>query len=336
MPNPPPFSVTSDAATTASVSRTQDQRVSRLRLRIAAAVFVTICVAFCALPLLTSNTSFAFYLMLWLVMTSAINICVGFTGYLPFGYVAFYGAGAYATGVCHKVLGWPMLPSLLFAGGIGMALALLFAPTLRLKGVYFGIVSLALATIVRLVIANLPETLTGGSIGLILAASNNPVLSYYAMLAVLAATLACVTWLSVSRLGHALKAIRDDDDAAACVGIDVPKTRLKAWLLAALFPALAGGVEAWHTNVVDPEYAFHVLVTAKSIVYAMAGGFGTILGPVVGTVTLLGIDHIIWQRFPLVNLLLLGLIIVLLMLFLPRGIVGGLLLRYPALRRYIA
>jgi len=150
------------------------------------------------------------------------------------------------------------------------------------------------------------------------------------------ATLATVTWLSVSRLGRALKAIRDDDGAAACVGIHVPNTRLKAWLLAALFPALAGGIEAWYTNVVDPEYAFNVLITAKSIIYAMAGGFGTILGPVVGTLALLGIDHMIWQKFPVVNLLLLGLIIVLLMLFLPRGIVGSLLKRKPQLRRYIA
>jgi branched-chain amino acid transport system permease protein len=217
-----------------------------------------------------------------------------------------------------------------------VAIALLLAPTLRLRGVYFGIVSLALATIVKLVISNLPQSFTGGSMGIILSNANNPAHSYYAMLIVMGATLATVTWLSVSRLGRALKAIRDDDGAAACVGIHVPNTRLKAWLLAALFPALAGGIEAWYTNVVDPEYAFHVLITAKSIIYAMAGGFGTILGPVAGTLALLGIDHVIWQRFPVVNLLLLGLIIVLLMLFLPRGIVGSLIKRKPQLRRYIA
>ncbi|KAG0904775.1 hypothetical protein G6F68_018879 [Rhizopus microsporus] len=68
----------------------------------------------------------------------------------------------------------------------------------------------------------------------------------------------------------------------------------------------------------------------------MAGGFGTILGPVVGTLALVGIDHMIWQKFPVVNLLLLGLIIVLLMLFLPRGIIGSLIKRKPQLRRYIA
>ncbi|MBB5213876.1 branched-chain amino acid ABC transporter permease [Parapusillimonas granuli] len=324
------------AVPAAHATRAQDQRISQLRIQIAAAVFLAIVAVFCVLPLFASNTSFAFYLMLWIIMASAINISVGFTGYLPFGYVVFYGIGAYATGICYKVLGWPIFPSLLLAGGFGIALAMLFAPTLRLKGVYFGIVSLALATIVRLVISNLPSEITGGSMGLILAGSNNPVLSYYTMLLVLVLTLACVLWLSASSLGKALKAIRDDDGAAACVGINVPRTRLKAWVLAAVFPALAGGIEAWHTNVVDPEYAFHVLVTAKSIVYAMAGGFGTILGPVVGTTALLGIDHIIWQKFPLINLLLLGLVIVLLMLFLPRGIVGGLLRRYPQLRRYIA
>jgi branched-chain amino acid transport system permease protein len=316
----------------AASHRAQDQRAVRLRTRIAIIVFAGLAAGLALIPMATSNISFAFYLMLWITMASAMNICVGFTGYLPFGYVVFYGVGSYATGICYKILGWPILPSLLAAGGVGVAIALLLAPTLRLRGVYFGIVSLALATIVKLIISNLPQSFTGG----ILSNANNPTHSYYAMLAVMGATLATVTWLSVSSLGRALKAIRDDDGAAACVGIHVPNTRLKAWLLAALFPALAGGIEAWYTNVVDPEYAFHVLITAKSIIYAMAGGFGTILGPVVGTLALLGIDHMIWQKFPVVNLLLLGLIIVLLMLFLPRGIVGSLIKRKPQLRRYIA
>lgn len=324
------------AAAGITPTRVQDRRVSRLRTRIAIASFIVLAAILALVPGTTSNISFAFYLMLWITMASAMNICVGFTGYLPFGYVVFYGVGAYATGICYKVLHLPILPSLLAAGAVGILISLLFAPTLRLRGVYFGIVSLALASIIRLLISNLPQDYTGGSMGLILSAANNPVPSYYAMLAVMAGCLATVIWLSVSPLGKALKAIRDDDAAAACIGIHVPRTRLKAWMLAALFPALAGGVEAWYTNVVDPEYAFHVLITAKSIIYAMAGGFGTILGPVVGTLALLGIDHLIWQKFPVLNLLLLGLVIVLLMLFLPRGIVGSLLKRYPHLRQYIA
>ncbi|AOB25110.1 MULTISPECIES: branched-chain amino acid ABC transporter permease [Bordetella] len=324
------------AASAHASHRLQDQQAQRTRTRIATGIFAVLALGLAVVPMATSNISFAFYLMLWVTMASAMNICVGFTGYLPFGFVVFYGVGSYATGICYKVLGWPILPSLAAASAVGLLIALLFAPTLRLRGVYFGIVSLALATIMRLLISNLPDGFTGGSMGLILSSANNPTHSYYAMLAVMAATLATVTWLSISRLGKALKAIRDDDAAAACVGIHVPRTRLKAWLLAALFPALAGGIEAWYTNVVDPEYAFHVLITAKSIIYAMAGGFGTIIGPVVGTLALLGIDHLIWQKFPVLNLLLLGLVIVLLMLFLPRGIVGSLLKRYPQLRQYIA
>ncbi|SOE52379.1 branched-chain amino acid ABC transporter permease [Orrella dioscoreae] len=324
-----------DAAAYAS-QRQQDQGVDRLRYRIAAGLFVVLVVAMALVPMVSSNASFAFYLMLWIAMATGMNICVGFTGYLPFGYVVFYGVGAYATGICYRVLELPIFPSLLAAGAAGVLIALLMAPTLRLKGVYFGIVSLGLATIVRLLIANLPDHYTGGSMGLILASANNPLHSFYAMLAIMAGALALVLWLSRSRLGRQLRAIKDDAGAAACVGIDVPRVRLKAWLLAALIPALVGGVEAWYTNVVDPEYSFHVLVTAKSIIYGMAGGFGTILGPVVGTIALYGVDHFIWERFPLLNLLLLGLVIIGLMLFLPRGVVGSLLKHKPQLRRYIA
>ena len=260
----------------AASHRAQDQRAQRLRTRIAIAVFAALTISLALVPAATSNISFAFYLMLWITMASAMNICVGFTGYLPFGYVVFYGVGAYATGICYKILGWPSCRRCSRPAARAWRSRCCWRPR-RLRGVYFGIVSLALATIVKLVISNLPQSFTGGSMGIIPSNANNPAHSYYAMLAVMGATLAVVTWLSASGLGRALKAIRDDDGAAARVGIHVPNTRLKAWLLAALFPALAGGIEAWYTNVVDPEYAFHVLITAKSIIYAMAGGFGTVL-----------------------------------------------------------
>jgi branched-chain amino acid transport system permease protein len=324
------------AATAPAGDYLEDKNTEKLKYLIALCFFASLTLILAVVPILSTNASLAFYLMVWIAMATGMNICVGFTGYLPFGYVVFYGVGAYATGICYKLLKLPIFPSLLVAGAAGALIALLMAPTLRLKGVYFGIVSLGLATIVRLLISNLPTNYTGGSMGLILASTNNPIHSYYAMLAVMVLALAAVLWLSISRLGRQLRAIKDDDGAAACVGINVPRVRLKAWMLAAIIPALVGGVEAWHTNVVDPEYSFHVLITAKSIIYGMAGGFGTIIGPVVGAIALVGIDHVIWERFPLINLLLLGLVIIFLMLFLPRGIVGSLTKRKPGLRRYIA
>ncbi|MFT3779141.1 MAG: branched-chain amino acid ABC transporter permease [Ottowia sp.] len=306
------------------------------RLRIAGAFFLLVALGFTLAPYFSENLSFAFYAMLWVVMASALNIMAGFTGYMPFGFVAFYGVGAYAAGMCIKSFGLPVGAGIAAAVVAGMVLSLLFSPTLRLRGVYFGIVSLALATVCRLVIINLPSEITGGSSGLMLAAANDPRASYFAMLGLLVVTLSIVLWLSGSRLGKLLRAIRDDADAAEVLGVNVGRARLKAWVITAALAGGAGGIEAWYTNVIDPEAAFNVLVSAKSIVYAMAGGFGTIVGPVVGALALLGIDDLIWQRFPLLNMLLLGLLILGLITFAPHGLVGTAVKRWPALRRYIA
>jgi branched-chain amino acid transport system permease protein len=273
--------------------------------------------------------------MLWITMASAFNVSAGFSGYMPFGYVAFYGIGAFTTAILVKKAGLAVLLALPVAGAAGLTLALLFAPTLRLSGIYFGIVSLALAGICRLAIANMPEALTGGSFGLQLASRAQPVLSFYVMLGVLVIALSTVLWLSRSRLGKALRAVRDDADAADMMGVNVPRVRLSGWLISAFFPALCGGVEAWYTNVVDTETAFNTLITAKTAIYALAGGLGTVTGPVVGALAMVWLDELIWRRLPLLNLLILGIATVALVLFFPRGIVGSLLRWRPQWRRLV-
>jgi branched-chain amino acid transport system permease protein len=312
-----------------------EARVARIRNLVWWSVFVALIAWLACVPLFGGSVSFFFFLMLWVTMASAFNIISGFAGYMPFGYVAFYGIGAFTTAILTKKLGVPLYLSIPAAGLAGVTLSLLFAPTLRLSGIYFAIVSLALAIICRLVLTNMPEAWTGGSYGIQLGARAEPVKSFYAMLAVMTACLLTVTWVASSRLGKALKAIRDDAEAADAMGVNVPRVRLYAWMLAALFPSLCGGIEAWYTNVVDTETAFNVLITAKTIIYATAGGLGTVMGPVVGAVVLVWVDELIWQRFPLLNLFLLGLAIVLLIQFMPRGIVGALLRARPRLRRYV-
>jgi branched-chain amino acid transport system permease protein len=312
-----------------------EARVARIRNLVWWSVFAALIAWLACVPLFGGSVSFFFFLMLWVTMASAFNIISGFAGYMPFGYVAFYGIGAFTTAILTKKLGVPLYLSIPAAGLAGVALSLLFAPTLRLSGIYFAIVSLALAIICRLALTNMPEAWTGGSYGIQLGARAEPVKSFYAMLAVMVACLLTVTWVASSRLGKALRAIRDDAEAADAMGVNVPRVRLYAWMLAALFPSLCGGVEAWYTNVVDTETAFNVLITAKTIIYATAGGLGTVMGPVVGAVVLVWVDELIWQRFPLLNLFLLGLAIVLLIQFMPRGIVGALLRARPRLRRYV-
>jgi len=293
-------------------------------------------VAVCALaPIADANLSFFFALMMWVSLATGINFIAGFTGYMPFGYVAFYGVGTYTAAVLVKVLGISVYLAVPAAGLAGIALALLLAPTLRLSGIYFAIVSLSLAIICQRAVSLMPESITGGSHGINLGVNTVREHGYYAMLLVLVLALACAAWLADSRLGKALRAIRDDPEAADAMGVNVPRSRLAAWCLAALFPGLAGGVQAWFTGALDPVTAFDVLITAKTVIYAMAGGLGTVMGPLVGTVVLVWVDELIWRQFPVLNNFLLGLIIAVLILFMPRGLVGSLMQRFPKIRRYV-
>jgi len=307
----------------------------RIYYTLAAIIGGLISVYFVVVPVLDLNIAFHFYLMLWITMASAFNVAAGFSGYMPFGFVAFYGVGAFTTAILVKSLGFPVLLALPFSGAAGVILGLIFAPTLRLSGIYFAIVSLALAGMCRLVISNMPEEITGGSFGLQLGSRAEPVHSFYVMMAVMLLALGTILWLSRSRLGKALRAVRDDAEAADMMGVNVTRVRLYGWLIAAFFPAVCGGVEAWYTNVVDTETAFNTLTTAKTVIYAVAGGLGTVTGPIVGALVMVWLDELIWRQFPLLNLLILGLATVLLVLFLPRGIVGTVLRRRPAWRRYI-
>lgn len=307
----------------------------RIYYTLAAVIGGLVSVYFVVVPVLDLNIAFHFYLMLWITMASAFNVAAGFSGYMPFGFVAFYGVGAFTTAILVKSLGFPVLLALPFSGAAGVVLGLMFAPTLRLSGIYFAIVSLALAGMCRLVISNMPEEITGGSFGLQLGSRAEPVHSFYVMMAVMLLALGTILWLSRSRLGKALRAVRDDAEAADMMGVNVTRVRLYGWLIAAFFPAVCGGVEAWYTNVVDTETAFNTLTTAKTVIYAVAGGLGTVTGPIVGAVVMVWLDELIWRQFPLLNLLILGVATVLLVLFLPRGIVGTVLRWRPEWRRYI-
>ncbi len=317
------------------VRQTELQATNRIYYTMAAMIGTAVAGYFALVPWVGLNLAFHFYLMLWITMASAFNVAAGFSGYMPFGFVAFYGIGAFTTAILVKSLGFPVLLALPFSGLAGMALGLLFAPTLRLSGIYFAIVSLALASICRLIITNMPEEITGGSFGLQLGSRAEPVQSFYVMMLVMLLALGSILWLSRSRLGKALRAVRDDAEAADMMGVNVARVRLYGWLIATLFPALCGGIEAWYTNIVDTETAFNTLITAKTVIYAVAGGLGTVTGPIVGSIMMVWLDELIWRQFPLLNLLILGLATIVLVLFLPRGLVGSLLRWRPQWRRYI-
>jgi len=317
----------------------EEYRSARLQRRQALAAYAAILLAgaavMAAIPSLTGSFSFYFYLLMWVALASGINIMAGFTGYVAFGYVAFFGLGAYATAILAGKLQAPLLLALLGAGLTGVVASLAFSRMLALRGIYFSMVSLAIAVICRALISLAPADVAGGAHGLTLVSVLNPRLAYYSMLTLALATVCIAFWIRLSRFGRHLAAIRDDMEAAQVAGLDVKRLRLFAWMISAAVGSIAGGIEAWYSSVIDPESAFNLLTSTKAIIFAAFGGFGTAIGPVVGAVVMFAVDNHIWERFPSLNNLALGIVIVALMVFFPKGVVGTVIQRRPRLRKWL-
>lgn len=269
------------------------------------------------------NELLVFNFTIFFILAQALNAIYGFTGYLPFGFVGFFGAGAYGFALAVMHLGAGPWAALAVAGAGGLLLGLLLTPLLRLSGAYFAIANLAAAQAVYQVIANPAlEPVTKGPYGVSLASVFAPRASFLAALALLAILLAVVAWLRRGRLGLALRAIRDDPLSAAMAGIPVVALRVLAWLIAALAAALAGGLFAWHISVFYPETVFDLSFSIFAIVFTLFGGAATLSGPILGVALLYGLYNLIGITVPQYFQLIYGALIVALMLFLPRGLLS--------------
>jgi branched-chain amino acid transport system permease protein len=280
-------------------------------------------VVFAVLPGVYENHLLLFNFVIFLILAQGVNIIYGFTGYLPFGYVGFFGAGAYGFAILVMHYQTPAILAVIFGGLVGIALGLLLTPLLRLSGAYFAIANLAASLAVLHFIANPAlEDITRGPYGVSLTGTFNPTLAYSAALAVLALTLAAVVFLRNSRFGLALQAVREDAVSASMAGVNVVKMRVIAWLASALVAGLAGGVYAWYVSVFYPDNVFSGEFSIFAIVFALFGGVATILGPILGVIILYGIYNLIGFTTPQYFQLIYGLLIIGLVLFLPAGLVS--------------
>ncbi len=284
-------------------------------------ILLPVVAAFAILPSVYGNQLLLFNFMIFMTLTQGLNIIYGFTGYLPFGYVGFFGAGAYGFSLMVIHLHAPPLIALLVGGGAAVALAVLLTPLFRLSGAYFSIANLAAALAVFQVVSNPNlESITKGPYGVSLSGVFDPALAYGTALAVLAATVGLVIYLRNSHFGMALKAIREDPISASMAGINVVRERVIAWLLSALVAGLAGGVFAWYVSVFYPETVFSVEFTIFAIVFALFGGNATVIGPLLGVIILYGIYNAVGISTPQYFQLLYGALIMGLVMFLPNGL----------------
>ncbi len=284
---------------------------------------IAVAVIFLIAPHIYGNTSLLFTIMTFVVLAEGLNILYGFTGYLPFGYVGFFGTGAYGTSLLVLHAHLPVVICVIGGGVASLVVALILGPLLRLSGAYFSIANLAASQILYFVISN-PNlsAITGGPYGLKLEQVYDPGASYIGMIVVLLVAVAIASYFRSSRFGMGLRAMTEDPVSAALAGIDVVRQRLIVWLASALVAGLAGGIYAWNLSVFYPESVFTLQISVFAIVFALFGGVGTVLGPLIGAAILYSFYAVIGVSAPQYFMLLYGLLIVLLVLFLPNGVLS--------------
>ena len=293
-------------------------------------IFAAGVVTVIALPFISDNyfVRIATFICMYATLALSWNFIGGFAGYPSFATAAFFGLGAYAGALSQRygvpmVLAWVVASVVVAAWSAGLGYAIV-----RLRGHYFAIGSLASVEVLRLVISSWSD-FTGGGEGL-----NVPILPggpdyvgmlfLYIMLTITLIVFVIAEFVARSRIGFGLHCIRQNEDAASMVGINTTAYKVIAFVLSATFCGTVGAVYASWTNYIDPTDSFEILMTLKVPVMALLGGAGTVLGPVLGATAFVVMEEVIWAEFLEFNRAGLGIVIVVLIFFLPGG-----LLRLP-------
>jgi branched-chain amino acid transport system permease protein len=297
-----------------------------------AIVALTLVVAVLVVSRVLDNQYFYFagYVVLqYVVLATAWNILGGYTGYVNFGTPAFFALGAYTAVVLIRSLTAP-LPIQLVAGAIvsgllGLALGYL---TLRLRGVFFSIATLALAVVLQTMFVNWDYT--GGARGITLARPATASLFdsyvqflFVVMLGLAVLAVATAWWIERSWIGRGLAAIRDNEEAAECMGVPTLRLKLVATTVSGALMGLAGAPFPYYVTFVEPTSVFDLNYAVNSLAMPMIGGSTTWIGPVIGAVLLGTAQQIATVTISsALNLLLVGLILVAFVILAPEGIVG--------------
>jgi branched-chain amino acid transport system permease protein len=258
---------------------------------------------------------------MYVALTYAWNMISGFTGYISLGQVAFFGVGSYVTAllIIHANFAWWLA---CLAAGVVLAVAAipLGAVMLRLKGIYFALGTFGLVRLAQIAAEN--WNYVGGTTGLPLPAvlAKQNVFAFMVALAVVGFLVNL--YIARSPFGLRAMAIRDDEDAAKAMGVFTTRTKVAAYAASAVLPAIAGGLVAWNRSFVDPNSAFDASLDLQIILFALAGGIGTVWGPMIGAIGLSLIGEQLWARYNDLQQGLFGALIVACVLILPGGVVS--------------
>lgn len=283
----------------------------------------------CCVPFVVQNDyqmQVAFRIAIFAALGLAWNLVGGYAGQLSLGHVAFFGVGAYGLALftSHSVPRWI---SIFLAAIVAMIFAAIIGRiAFRLRGPYFTLGTIAFGEVLRLTATNLK--ITEGAIGLatpaLFAGESFWRLFYFSAVALAVISFLVNYWVSRSRFGYYLMAIREDEETASAVGIDTPRYKLRSLLLSAFLTALGGALYGSAFQYIIPDNVLTLDVSLQVAIITMLGGAGTLLGPVLGAILLLSASELFKNQFQESHLLIYGILIVVVVLFLPEGIVGGL------------
>ena len=266
-------------------------------------------------------------IFMYAIITAALNIIAGYAGYAAFGNIVFFGIGAYTTAMLMLRVGFYWWAGVI----VGALLAAIYAiilgiPILRLRGHYFAIATLGINRATEQIALDW-GSFTGGGKGITLPLPKMEINHFYAMIYFIMFGLLLLTvltnyLLSRSRLGYALRAIRDNEDAAEASGIFAPRCKIIAWAISAFLTGLTGGVFAYWFSFIEPATVFDIMIAVKAFVMMMLGGAGTVLGPVVGAFLIELISETVWGEFLTLHMLILGIIMIGVVILIPRGMLN--------------
>jgi branched-chain amino acid transport system permease protein len=307
-------------------------------------IFVVVGLALAALPLLKLPAfyeSFLYLVFHWVVLATSWNILSGYSGYFSFGHGAFFGLGMYTTAVLAGKFNWPFLYTLPMAALVpalfGVGLGAVVFRLRRLRGELFGLLTLAVTFVIATIILNTP--IDGGP-GVYLSAVPIPAIGpspsatfYLLALAMVMLVLWVAYYIYNARLGSGLFAIHDDEDVAEVQGVPTYRFKLQALAISCAFAGVAGGVHALFVSYVTAGEVFNIVVPLYVVLMSVLGGSRHWLGPAVGATAITALSYAFTAGdSAVVGRAAIGLILIVVILFMPDGILGQLIKRFKSRR----
>ena len=311
-------------------------------------LIVVVTLVFALLPLRGNNVQLREDLLLaaiYIILAANLNLMIGYAGYVNFGNIVFFGLGGYVCVWLVNSHAWPLVAAALFAGIAVSFIALLFGlGILRLRGAYFALATIGVNEGVKAFVANF--TPWGGSTGIYLSIEAYQPLGgaaqalwtiYLLLVAVMGLSLLLSYGIKTSKFGLGLLAIGQNEDAAAVLGVPTPRYKAFVYSASAFLPAVAGALFFFKSAFIQPDDAFDLVFSTEAIVAVMLGGQGTVVGPALGAFLYeeLRSTLLTAQAFSNFQLVIAGALLLVIVLFVPGGLMGWIHRRWPRTKRIL-